>query len=75
MLRDATTVNFCTINQKELSAVVNGEEFNPAPTDKNGNYNAKIESGVSKTFEFNRDLKLLPEAGVNIDFMKTANFL
>ena len=35
MLRDATTtVNFWTINQKELSAVVNGEEFNPAPKDK-----------------------------------------
>ena len=35
MLRDATTtVNFWSINQKELSAVVNGEEFNPAPKDK-----------------------------------------
>ena len=73
MLRDATTtVNFWTINQKELSAVVNGEEFNPAPTDKMEITMPKLNLGVSKTFEFNRDLKLLPEAGVNIDFAKTA---
>lgn len=73
MLRDATTtVNFWTINQKELSAVVNGEEFNPAPTDKMEITMPKLNIGISKTFEFNRDLKLLPEAGVNIDFAKTA---
>ena len=35
MLRDATTtVNFGASTKKELSAVVNGEEFNPAPKDK-----------------------------------------
>jgi len=73
MLRDATTtVNFWTINQKELSTVVNDEEFNPAPTDKMEITMPKLNLGVSKTFEFNRDLKLLPEAGVNIDFAKTA---
>ena len=73
MLRDATTtVNFWTINQKELSAVVNGEEFNPAPKDKLEITMPKLNIGVSKNFEINRDLELLPEAGVNIDFAKTA---
>jgi hypothetical protein len=73
MLRDAiTTVNFWTINQKELSAIVNGEEFNPAPKDKMEITMPKLNMGLSKNFELNRDLELLPEAGVNVDFAKTA---
>ena len=73
MLRDATTtVNFWTINQKDLSAVVNGEEFNPAPKDKMEITMPKLNMGISKNFELNRDLELLPEAGVNVEFAKTA---
>ena len=73
MLRDATTtVNFWTVNQKELSAVVNGEEFNPAPKDKMEITMPKLNLGLSKNFEINRDLELQPEAGLNIDFAKTA---
>ncbi|MCW4451395.1 PorV/PorQ family protein [Kaistella sp. BT6-1-3] len=73
MLRDATTtVNFWTVNQKELSAVVNGEEFNPAPKDKMEITMPKLNLGISKNFEINRDLELQPEAGLNIDFTKTA---
>ncbi len=73
MLRDAiTTVNFWSINQKELSAIVNGEEFNPAPKDKMEITMPKLNMGLSKNFELNRDLELLPEAGVNVDFAKTA---
>ncbi len=73
MLRDATTtVNFWTINQKDLSAVVNGEEFNPAPKDKMEITMPKFNMGISKNFELNRDLEFLPEAGVNVDFAKTA---
>lgn len=73
MLRDATTtVNFWTVNQKELSAVVNGEEFNPAPKDKLEITMPKLNLGASRSFQINRDLELLPEAGVNIDFAKTA---
>ena len=73
MLRDATTtVNFWTVNQAELSAVVNGEEFNPAPKDKLEITMPKLNIGMSKNYEINRDLELLPEAGVNIDFAKTA---
>lgn len=48
---------------------MNGEEFNPAPTDKMEITMPKLNLGVSRTYEFNRDLKLLPEAGVNIDFV------
>ena len=73
MLRDATTtVNFWTVNQDELSAVVNGEEFNPAPKDKMEITMPKLNLGISKKFEINRDLELLPEAGLNVDFAKTA---
>lgn len=73
MLRDVTTtVNFWTINQKELSTVVNGQEFNPAPKDKMELTMPKLNVGFSKNFEINRDLELLPEAGLNIDFAKTA---
>ncbi|KMQ71601.1 putative type IX sorting system protein PorV2 [Chryseobacterium koreense] len=73
MLRDATTtVNFWNVNQKELSAVVNGEEFNPAPKDKMEITMPKLNLGMSKNFEINRDLELEPEAGLNIDFAKTA---
>ncbi len=73
MLRDATTtVNFWTINQDELSTVVNGEELNPAPTDRMEITMPKLNLGVSKNFELNRDLELLPEAGLNVDFAKTA---
>lgn len=73
MLRDVTTtVNFWTINQKELSTVVNGEEFNPAPTDKLEITMPKLNVGASRRFELNRDLNLIPEAGINVDFAKTA---
>jgi len=76
MLRDAiTTVNFWKINQKELSTVVNGEEFNPAPKDKLELTMPKLNFGVSRNFELNRDLSLLPEAGINVDFAKTAAVL
>ncbi|QBO57120.1 putative type IX sorting system protein PorV2 [Chryseobacterium salivictor] len=67
-----TTVNFWTINQKELSAVVNGEEFNPAPKDKMELTMPKLNVGMSRNFEINRDLELMPEAGINVDFAKTA---
>ncbi|MDR7845997.1 PorV/PorQ family protein [Riemerella anatipestifer] len=73
MLRDATTtVNFWSINEKELSTVVNGEEFNPAPKNKMELSMPKLNLGVSKNFELNRDFDFLPEAGLNVDFTKTA---
>lgn len=73
MVRDiTTTVNFWTVNQNELSAIVNGEEFNPAPTDKLEITLPKINVGASKNFEFGQNLELLPEFGLNIDFAKTA---
>lgn len=73
MLRDATTtVNFWTVNQEKLSAVVNGEEFNPAPKDKMEITMPKLNAGISRNFELNNDLELLPEAGINVDFAKTA---
>lgn len=73
MLRDATTtVNFWTVNQEKLSAAVNGEEFNPAPKDKIEITMPKLNAGISRNFELNRDLELLPEAGINVDFAKTA---
>lgn len=76
MLRDATTtVNFWTINQAELSTVVNGEEFNPAPADKMELTMPKLNLGMSRNFEINRDLEFLPEAGLNIDFAKTASLI
>lgn len=67
-----TTVNFWTVNQKELSAVVDGEEFNPAPKDKMELTMPKLNLGMSRNFEINRDLELMPEAGINVDFAKTA---
>jgi hypothetical protein len=73
MLRDATTtVNFWSVNQKELSTVVNGEEFNPAPKDKMELTMPKLNAGVSKMFEINSSVYVLPEAGINVDFAKTA---
>lgn len=76
MLRDATTtVNFWSINQEELSTVVNGEEFNPAPTDKLELSMPKLNVGASRIFEFSNSLYVLPEAGLNIDFAKTAALL
>lgn len=76
MLRDATTtVNFWNINQKELSTVVNGEEFNPAPTDKMELTMPKLNVGVSRNFEINNTMYVLPEAGINVDFAKTAALL
>lgn len=73
VLKDATTtVNFWTVNQKELSTVVNGEEFNPAPKDKMEITMPKLNIGVSKNFELSREFELLPEAGLNVDFAKTA---
>lgn len=76
MLRDATTtVNFWTVNQEELSTVVNGEEFNPAPTDKMELTMPKLNIGMSRNFEINRDLELLSEGGLNIDFAKTSSLI
>lgn len=73
MLRDATTtVNFWSVNQKELSTVVNGEEFNPAPKDKMELTMPKLNVGASKMFEINSSMYVLPEAGINVDFAKTA---
>jgi hypothetical protein len=73
MIRDVTsTVNFWTVNQKELSTVVNGEEFNPAPKDKMEITLPKLNAGASKNFEINQRLELLPEVGINVDFAKTA---
>lgn len=73
MLRDAiTTVNFWSVNQKELSTVVNGEELNPAPKDKMELTMPKLNIGASRTFRLSRDINILPEAGLNIDFAKTA---
>ena len=73
MLRDATTtVNFWTINQEKLSAVVNGEEFNPAPSEKMEITMPKLNAGVSRNFELSRDMEILPEVGINVDFAKTA---
>lgn len=73
MLRDATTtVNFWNVNQKELSALVNGEEFNPAPLEKMEISLPKLNLGISRHFELNRDLDLLPEVGIHADFSKTA---
>ncbi len=73
MLRDATTtVNFWNVDQKELSAIVNGEEFNPAPADKMEITMPKLNVGASKNFEVSQNISILPEAGLNIDFAKTA---
>lgn len=73
VIKDATTtVNFWTVNQGELSTVVNGEEFNPAPKDKMELTMPKLNLGMSRNFEINRDLELMPEAGINVDFAKTA---
>ncbi|CAH0296891.1 PorV/PorQ family protein [Chryseobacterium sp. Bi04] len=76
MIRDiTTTVNFWTINQKELSTVVNGEEFNPAPKDKMELTMPKLNVGASKLFEINSSVYVLPEAGINVDFAKTASLV
>jgi hypothetical protein len=73
MLRDATTtVNFWTVNKKELSTIVNGQEFNPAPANNLEITLPKLNVGASKNFDLNRDLSLLPEVGLNVDFSKTA---
>ncbi len=70
-----TTVNFWKVNQKELSAIVNGEEFNPAPKDKLELTMPKLNLGISRNYELNRDLELQPEAGLNVDFAKTASLI
>lgn len=76
MIRDVTTtVNFWTVNQNELSAVVNGEEFNPAPKDKLEITLPKLNAGASKNFEITQSLELQPEIGINVDFAKTAALL
>lgn len=73
MFRDiTTTVNFWKVDQAKLSAVVNGEEFNPAPEDKMELTMPKLNIGASKNFELGVRMSLLPEAGLNIDFAKTA---
>lgn len=73
VLKDAiTTVNFWSINQKELSAVVGDQEFNPAPKDKMELTLPKLNVSASRNFELSRDLTLLPEFGLNMEFQKTA---
>ncbi len=73
MARDiTTTVNFWNVDQKKLSAIVNGEEFNPAPKDKMELTMPKLNVGASKKFEFGQYMSLLPEAGLNVEFAKTA---
>ncbi len=73
MVRDiTTTVNFWNVNQEELSTIVNGEEFNPAPEDKMELTMPKLNAGLSKNFELSQNMSLLPEVGLNIDFAKTA---
>lgn len=73
MVRDiTTTVNFWNVNQQRLSAVVNGQEFNPAPADKMELTMPKLNAGVSKNFELSQYSSLLPEFGINVDFAKTA---
>lgn len=75
-LRDiTTTANFWNINQKELSTVVNGEEFNPTPKDKLELTMPKLNLGASRHFDLTRDLKLLPEIGINMEFTKTKALL
>ncbi|MBV8326472.1 PorV/PorQ family protein [Chryseobacterium sp.] len=76
MIRDiTTTVNFWSVNQKELSTIVNGEEFNPAPKNKMELTMPKLNAGASKLFEINSSLYVLPEAGINVDFAKTASLI
>lgn len=76
MVRDlTTTVNFWNIDQAKISAIVNGEEFNPAPKDKMELTMPKLNAGVSRTFELTQRMTLLPEAGINVDFAKTAALL
>jgi hypothetical protein len=73
VLKDAlSTVSFWYINQKELSAVVNGSEINPAPEDKLEISLPKLKLGFSKNFELDRDLHLWPEIGAAIDFTQTS---
>lgn len=73
VLKDAiSTVNFWSVNQKELSTVVNGQEFNPAPKNKMELTLPKLNVSASKNFDLNRDLSLLPEFGLNMEFQKTA---
>lgn len=73
MVRDiTTTVNFWNVNQAKLSTVVNGEEFNPAPKDKLELTMPKLNAGVSRNFELTNTINILPEAGINVEFAKTA---
>lgn len=51
---------------------MNGEEFNPAPSDKMELTMPKLNVGASKVFEINSSVYVLPEAGINVDFAKTA---
>lgn len=73
MLRDiTTTANFWSVNQNELSTVVNGEEFNPAPANNLELSLPKVNAGVSRKFAIGSYMSILPEAGVNMDFGKTS---
>lgn len=76
VLKDAiTTVNFWSINEEELSTVVGGEEFNPAPKDKLELTLPQLNLSASRNFELSRSLSLLPEFGLHVDFQKTAALL
>lgn len=76
VLKDATTtINFWKINDKELSTIVNGQEFNPAPENKMELTSPKLNLGASRLFEINKDFTLLPEVGLNVDFAKTASLI
>ncbi len=73
VLRDATTtVNFWSVNQKELSTIVNGEEFNPAPKDKMELSLPKLSVSAGKAFTLPGKFAGVAEGGLQIDFAKTA---
>lgn len=66
-LQDITTsVNFWTINEQELSTIVNGQEFNPTPINKLELSLPKMQAGVSKRWILHEHVSLLPEIGIQV---------
>lgn len=73
VLRDAlTTVNFWNVKQNELSTVVNGQEFNPAPKDKMELTLPKLFVSAGKEFELPGRFTCGGEAGIQVDFGKSS---
>ena len=66
-----TTVNF-GVSTKRIVSSSKRRRIQSRPKDKMEITMPKLNLGVSKNFEINRDLELLPEAGLNVDFAKTA---